>query len=354
MRTRWLMGLGVLVCLHSGLAFGQSDMERAAARNAANAGRDAYENGRYEEAIESLTRAEKILHAPTHLLYMARSQAKLGKLVAARENYLKITHEVLPSNASKAFVEAQSAAQTERQALETRLPWVTITVQGPGASEATVKVDGEVLPASMIGVRLPIDPGEHQLQAVAASAQSAPTKLVLAEGANENVVLTAVASAGKPSAPGATPGPLGVSTSGTPGTPITHDTSNSRRSALPAMAYASFGLGAVGLGLGTFFLAKSGSTRNDADQLYNSCSPKDPSAKCSDPPTITAIESKDRTADKQRNLGVASLIVGGVGVASGITFLIVDSKRGRAVARRASFHALPMVGFGSVGVVGSF
>src|SRR5688572_16337830 len=105
--------IGSSACLSEVLA--QSDHERAAAREAAGAGLAAYEAGEYQRAIDSMSRAEQLVHALPHLLYLARAQSKLGRLVAARETYLKIARERLAENAPPAFIEAQAAALEERQ-----------------------------------------------------------------------------------------------------------------------------------------------------------------------------------------------------------------------------------------------
>jgi len=68
--------LTVLVSAKGALA--QTDLERATARDAANSGRAAFDAGQYERAIDSFSRAESLVHAPPHLLFMARAQAKLG------------------------------------------------------------------------------------------------------------------------------------------------------------------------------------------------------------------------------------------------------------------------------------
>ena len=60
------------------LAHAQTDLERATARDAANSGRAAFDAGQYERAIDSFSRAESLVHAPPHLLFLARAQAKLA------------------------------------------------------------------------------------------------------------------------------------------------------------------------------------------------------------------------------------------------------------------------------------
>src|ERR1043165_2423473 len=74
-------------------ASAQSDEQRAAARALALEGSRACADSRWQECVNLFQRAESVVHAPPHLLYMARAEEKLGHLVRARELYLKITRE---------------------------------------------------------------------------------------------------------------------------------------------------------------------------------------------------------------------------------------------------------------------
>src|SRR5688572_28290531 len=84
-------------------AAAQSDEQRAAARSLATDGAAAFNEGRYQDAIDMMTRAESLVHAPPHLLFIARSEENLGRLVKAREAYLKIVKEQIPPGAPGAF-----------------------------------------------------------------------------------------------------------------------------------------------------------------------------------------------------------------------------------------------------------
>ena len=63
------------------MADAQTNSERAGARAAAGEGLKAFNEGRHAEAIDLFTRAESLVHAPPHLLYIARANEKLGWLV---------------------------------------------------------------------------------------------------------------------------------------------------------------------------------------------------------------------------------------------------------------------------------
>src|ERR1043166_614467 len=88
----------------------QTDEQRAAARSIAVEGARACTEQRWQDCVNLFQRAESVVHAPPHLLYMARAEEKLGHVVRARELYLKIVRERLADNAPQAFRDAQTTA----------------------------------------------------------------------------------------------------------------------------------------------------------------------------------------------------------------------------------------------------
>src|ERR1700748_520497 len=92
-------------------AWAQSDQERAGARALANEGAQAFDEKRWADVVDLFSRAESLVHAPPHLLLIARAQVHLGHWVSAREAYLKIIRENVADSAPKSFREAQVAAK---------------------------------------------------------------------------------------------------------------------------------------------------------------------------------------------------------------------------------------------------
>jgi hypothetical protein len=142
--SRLFGAVALSVCLGVALpARAQTDEQRAAARSLATNGATAFNEGRYGDAIDMFRRAEALVHAPPHLLYLARSEAKLGRLVASRESYLKIVKETLPAGAPQAFRDAQVAADQELRQVEPRIANLQISVEGgQGAQDLKVVVNG--------------------------------------------------------------------------------------------------------------------------------------------------------------------------------------------------------------------
>jgi hypothetical protein len=331
--------LAAALCLGAPAALAQGDTERAGARAAATEGGKAFDEGRYKEAIDLFTRAESLVHAPPHLLFIARSHEKLGQLVKAREAYLKITREKLAADAPDPFKEAQAAATQELSALEPRVPYLTITVKGDGADGATVSMDDQPVPKALVGVPYPVDPGEHKLQATGTGVQSPVQTITVKEGAKESIELALAPAEGAGAGPGEGASGSGEVSLGDAG-PTSGGTNGMRIG-----AYVALGVGVVGLAGGTFFLLQASSKESEADDLCTLPGGGCPADKADE------IKALDDDASSARTLATVGFIVGGVGIATGVTLFILSSNKSSA-SNKPGIE--PWVGLGSAGVSGRF
>ncbi len=330
MRARCFVALTCL-CAHlatfAGNALAQSDEQRTVARELATQGISACREQRWEAAIDYLTRAESLFHAPAHLLYLGRAHAGLGQLVRAREFYLRLVHESLPSSASPAFFEAQDKAKSELEALEKRVARVQVLVDGEEAKAATVTLDGKPLLAQAIGLMTPVDPGEHRFLATSAHNRSQVLAITLADGEQRVVTLkleSAAAAAStapvneSPQAPGAAPVARGATQK-----PSAADTDEQkpRSKWMKPAAIAALAVGGAGLGGGIYFGLQTRSKDSEADGLEKQCGSgcltSDPLAQ-----RITALDEESRTA---KTWSIVGFSVAGVGIATGVTLWLLDS-----------------------------
>src|SRR5690349_7091550 len=150
--SRTVAALVVLCSTLAGNAAAQSDNDRAAARAAAQAGDTAYRAGKYQEAADYFERAEHIVHAPTLLLFLARSQARLGHYVRAREAYIRVTREVIDANSPPVFRQAVEEAKHELPDVDARIPTITIVVDGAPQETLHVTVDGTAISSAALGL----------------------------------------------------------------------------------------------------------------------------------------------------------------------------------------------------------
>jgi len=345
----------------------QGDEERAGARAAATEGAKAFRERRFPEAIDLFSRAESLVHAPPHLLYLGRAQAELGMLVQARENFLKVARESLAGNAPKAFHDAQDDAKEELQKLEARLPYVTINVDGGGAARVAVTEDGRRVPDALVGVPRPVNPGKHQYEALAEGLRGSAA-VELKEGERQNVVLKLEAAAGvaAPAAagtgeagaqPGAPGQPGGEGAAGGPGPDVT--SGGGGMSGLRIASFPVMGLGVVGLVVGGVFASKASSKQDDGDALFdeNGCALDPLPAQCT-----TAIEEEVNglwdDAAGARTTSTVFFVAGGVLVVGGVVMFIVGGSTGKSDTTTTA-HAMgprvrPWVGLGQAGLTGTF
>jgi hypothetical protein len=116
-------------------------------------------------------------------------------------------------------------------------------------------------------------------------------------------------------------------------------------SSLRTWSYVSFGVGAVGLGVGTVFALGAKNSYGDANALC-------PSFPCD----LTQRQADERSGfesdgDRKRALSVVGFALGGVGIATGVTLLLLSS---RQQPPATGFSVKPLIGLGTVGVSGGF
>jgi hypothetical protein len=345
-------------------AAGATDEERATARSLANHGITAFKEKRYPDAVDMFQRAESLVHSPVHLLYLGRSLVATGKLVRAQEAYLKATREPITGSSPPAFSKAVDEANTELDALRPRLAQLTVTISGlTTAEKAEVQIDGEPISSVMVGVPVPMDPGQHRVEAKASRHLPAWRKISLAEGQAEKVALKLEDD---PNAP-----PLvdpEVKTEQTEGTTAAGAGASGTATAAShepnqGFLYSSIGalaIGLAGVGLGTYYIVKAQDPASEADRLYSKCpitsDGNSQETRSCDKPSAARIDELDSRTGSYRVRSLASYVVGGVGLLLGTTLIILYGNSGStsSASTAPGLHIQPWIGVRSVGLSGTF
>jgi len=308
------------------------------ARKLAERGYELFQAGKYGEAIGHFEKAEQLFHAPPHLLFIARSQAKLGKLLAARAAYDAIVAERLASYAPDAFVLAQQEARIEVAALRTRLPTLELRIRGAAPSAVAVQIDGASVPVARERQRFPVDPGKHTVVARSGGATPLIRSVTVMESTSTPIELS---FDGAPST-----APVGAG-AGDPGQAPDDGVPSSLVPPIVAFAVGGLGLG-VGAVTGAMSLSKVADIEErcaeDASGVKR-CRPED-----------------EPDADTARTLGTVStvsFVVGSVGVGTGVLLLLLraqdDAPAPAQVSRRArGVTVTPLIGTRFLGVQGQF
>ena len=237
---------------------GRARAQEAAADALFDSARTAMAKGDFQRACEQFRASDKLDPAPGTELNLADCEEKRGRLASAWELF-RTVEEKLSANDERLPV-----AHGRAQALQARVPRLTLTL-APGAPPGSTVRDGNVeLGAAAFGLSLPMDPGAHELVVSAQGFAPRTFPLQLGEGDNRTLVVA-------PGAPTAEPGPLAAAAP-VPSAP--REVSNGH-SSTRTVGFVLAGVGVAGLGVGAvagaLMLGKK-STVNDGCQPDKSCS----------------------------------------------------------------------------------
>src|SRR6185503_18935180 len=120
--------------------------------------------GKYQEACKALAESQRLDPGVGTLLNLGRCYEKLGRTASAWSTYREAAAAARAANQNAREKNARLAAD----ALEPKLPKLTIVVTGTETNpRLEVRRDGAVVPSSMWGMAVAIDPGDHLFEASA-------------------------------------------------------------------------------------------------------------------------------------------------------------------------------------------
>jgi tetratricopeptide (TPR) repeat protein len=276
-------------------------------------GRAAMNAGDYETALDRLTKSQKADPSPGTVLNLAICEHKLGRLLRARKHIRGVLEALPPTDPRR------PVAEKHAKEIEAGIPYLAILL-GPEAPDVRVTLNGRHLKAAELGKPMPLDPGVHLVTFSSAGGRET-RRVELREGQRSEV-------------PFASPGgPDSESAQVTPSTAAPGGTS-------PTLGYVLLGVGAVGVGAGSYLWLHLGNKQETVDANCDS------QKRCND----AGLEAAE---DGQALLPLytGAWIVGAAGLAAGAYFLL-DSSTSDDSAPRVSGAPLP--GGGSLGLSGRF
>lgn len=310
----WITALalcsGALQLASLGVAKAEEDTatETAAARTLAVDGLKLAQAGKCEEAVPKLERAEKLHHSAIVLSRLGECQVALGKLVEGTEMLRKVLREPLPANPTAALSKAYERAQTVLDGAKPKIAGLTVSVSSP-PPDLHLTVDGQAVASTLVDSELPADPGDHVVEATAPGFLKATARVTLGAADKKTVTLKLDAD---PNAPAAAPANTGTDAPVAPAPQSIPTRVAPAPNAPPApppsapnhtAAYVSWGVGVVGVGVGTAFGIITLKDKHDLQCNGNSC------------PTSQrdAVDSAKRSG----NISTIAFGVGGAGLVLG-------------------------------------
>jgi tetratricopeptide (TPR) repeat protein len=297
---RWSRWLGCWTLLGALLGSGISRAEeldestRGTARQLSAEGGSFYEQGNFQQAYDRFSRAYALEHLAPVGLGAARSLIKLGRWVEASERLLEVQRQPLREGAPPEHAKAREEAGSELEALLPRIPSVRVIIEGAEANDVFVTLNGELLPASLIGAARPVDPGKIAVKGTR-GADVVEARVELLERETRDVTLRFRALSAAPVAPAPVPVRLEPARRGP------EDPGAGQRT----IGYITIGAGGAGIVLGSIFglLAAGQQSELDAACPERSCPPSHYEA-------LDSYEARKTTASIGL-IGGAVLVAGG-------------------------------------------
>jgi hypothetical protein len=307
----------------------------AAAEALFQEGRSLAQEGRYTEACPKFAESQRLDPSTGTLIALALCHEGEGKLATAWAEFTsaeaRAKHEGREDRAK--------LARERAAALQPRLS--TLTVDVPPEVAATpglkVKLDGAVIGSPSFGVAVPIDGGEHRLEATATGKEPFETVVTVkgeADAARVSVqpLVNAVEPAGSP--------PPASRAQKTP-----DDESQDRPgSGMRTAGLITAGAGVVALGVGSYLALDA---KGDYEDAKNQCG----SAGCQEGPYQAGEDARS-----QGTTATIVLAIGGAAVATGaVLWFVAPSEESRTLDTTAALR-INRVGIGPRGLVmgGSF
>jgi hypothetical protein len=283
-----------------------------------------FQAGDFEAAREKFDAAERAAHSVVFVLYLARSHAALGQLLAARTAYRSAASESLPETAPPAWHNAVREAAPELSALEARIPSLELTIRGEPPFQ--LELGERKLELTARRTRVELDPGKYELtlRDARSHALSRPVELSEAEKLELTFEFPTNAETKAPRARRVVSLDGDVALNPVDDAAVAHPQR--------AAAWTALGLGASALVFGgvTGVLALERASDVKRNCVRSSC----------------LVSDRDEAYDARQlaNLSTVGFVVGAVGIATGVTLLLWEPEEAGSLRARLSPSAVEVEG----------
>lgn len=151
-------------------------------------GRDLVDKGQWDAGCTKFEASMLLYQAASTLLNIARCYEHKGKLASAWSAYKRVqvlNRETIGDDRRRAIDELAAA---EIAKITPRLPKIKLSMKQPVLG-VTLRKDGELLPAAVIGTEVPVDGGEHEIAADAPGYRPFRSRFEVQESTLREVVI---------------------------------------------------------------------------------------------------------------------------------------------------------------------
>ncbi len=303
------------ILAHASSAHAQSAPDLAGAEALFDEGKRLMDRGDFADACPKLAASLRLDVGIGTMLYLAGCEARLGRTATAWAQF----REAAAIAASKHDAR-EKLARSRAARLEPRLSRLVVAVEEPTPTELVVTRDGEPLERAAWGIGVPVDPGAHVVEAsapgrapfratveVANDARTLTVRVPSLESAPPPVVAASASGSVAPEVDAPTTLRISAPPSEREPTTSADAASSHGLGARRILALVAAGVGAVGLGIGTYGAVRA------KDRLDDSNADGHCHGNACDEYGVAARSD----AQSQANLATGGFIAGGVLLAAG-------------------------------------
>ena len=276
------------------------------------AAKDLQAEDKVAEACAKYVESHRLDPKPGTILNVATCHELEGRTATAWADYAEAA--TFAARAHQA--DREKLARSKVDELGKRLSYVTFRF--PEVKDLVVLLDGKALTPASAGTRVPIDPGDHDLDARAPGKTPWTTRVKIDPGPGERTVVVPVLAADGAVALGPPP----PSSASADGLGSARDGGAQR-----AVGWVALGVGVAAAAAGTFFGVRTLSQKSTVDEHCVG-------SHCDD----AGLRANDGAKDSA-TLSTIAFVVGGVALAAGIV-LLVTAPSSRPTARAGGLGAV--------------
>jgi hypothetical protein len=241
----WISSVAILLS-SSGLARADSasSADKAVAESLFQDGRKLMASGDFEQACAKLTESHRLVARLGTLLNLATCHEKQGKSASAWAEFTEAA-AIAKRDRRK---DREKYARDHAAALEKKLSRVVFELESP-AEQTVLRLDGDAIGSAVWGTPLPVDPGSHRVEVSAPGRKIWSKSLEIAPGPT-TLTVRVPALDELPPEPGAT---KSEPPAARPRERAPEADPESGGSAQRTLGFVALGVGAVGLGVGSYF-----------------------------------------------------------------------------------------------------
>jgi hypothetical protein len=300
----------VAACLSGAALPDAAAQDKASAEALFQEGKRLMAEGKNEQACPKFVESQKQDPSPGTLLNLGRCHEAIGKTASAWAEYKEAASMARTMNRA----EQEAAANERAVAIEPKLSRLKIEPPAVDVPGLTVKRSGVNVGVGSLSIPIPVDPGEHTIEASAPGYKTWTTKITVGPNGDQKMVLIGALEKGPAPPPGPAPGPGEASGAiGTTTPDVMTDDGGTRRT-------LGFVIGGVGIGLigaGAVFGLLAAGQAGDAEDDPALC----PNKQCSEQGAneIDGAETKALISTIGFGAGAAAVVAGVVLIATSNT-----------------------------------